>query len=94
MSVLRELHDEIDAAVLDAYGWSDLLPLLRIAYGNDAMPVVGAPLGATASQESVGPKGPPMGRLEAKRLFDETILERLVALNTERAAEEARGVIL
>jgi hypothetical protein len=36
VSVLRQLHDEIDAAVLDAYGWSDLLPLLRIAMGMDA----------------------------------------------------------
>jgi very-short-patch-repair endonuclease len=36
VSVLRQLHDELDAAVLDAYGWSDLLPLLRIAHGNAA----------------------------------------------------------
>ncbi|MDZ4377700.1 MAG: type IIL restriction-modification enzyme MmeI [Xanthomonadaceae bacterium] len=34
VSVLRQLHDELDAAVLDAYGWSDLLPLLRVAMGN------------------------------------------------------------
>ena len=74
VSVLRQLHDELDAAVLDAYGWSDLLPLLRIAHGNDA-PVEG-PL-----------------RDEAKRAFDEAILERLVALNAERAAEEARGLV-
>ncbi|MFZ5484512.1 MAG: class I SAM-dependent DNA methyltransferase [Pseudomonadota bacterium] len=26
VSVLKQLHDELDAAVLDAYGWSDLLP--------------------------------------------------------------------
>ena len=32
-------------------------------------------------------------REDAKRAFDETILERLVALNAERAAEEARGHI-
>jgi hypothetical protein len=74
VSVLRQLHDEIDAAVLDAYGWGDLLPLLRVAHGNDA-PADGS------------------GRDEAKRAFDEAILERLVALNAERAAEEARGVI-
>ena len=30
---------------------------------------------------------------EAKRPFGEAILERLVALNTERAAEEARGLV-
>lgn len=58
--------------MLAAYGWSDLLPLLRVAHGNDA-PAAGG------SAE------------EAKRAFDEAILERLVALNAERAAEEARG---
>lgn len=74
VSVLRQLHDELDEAVLHAYGWGDLLPLLRIAHGNDA---------------------PPEGqsRDDARRAFDEAILERLVALNAERAAEEARGEI-
>ena len=51
VSVLRQLHDELDAAVFDAYGW------------------------------------PPV------TLTDEEILERLVALNAERAAEEAQGLI-
>lgn len=50
VSVLKSLHDELDAAVLEAYGWHD------------------APA-------------------------DETILERLVALNAERAAEEAGGLV-
>ena len=48
--VLKQIHDELDAAVFDAYGW---------------------------------PHG----------LSDEEILERLVALNAERAAEERRGII-
>ena len=74
VSVLRQLHDEIDAAVLDAYGWSDLLPLLRMAHGN-------TPPAADQSRE------------DARRAFDEAVLERLVALNTERAAEEARGLV-
>ena len=74
VSVLRQLHDELDAAVLDAYGWSDLLPLLRIAHGN----------GAPADGQT---------RDDAKRACDDAILERLVALNAERAAEEARGHI-
>ena len=26
VSVLKQIHDDLDAAVLDAYGWSDLLP--------------------------------------------------------------------
>ena len=50
VSVLKQIHDELDVAVFDAYGW----------------PVT---------------------------LTDEEILERLVALNAERAAEEARGLI-
>ncbi len=50
MSVLRQIHDDLDAAVADAYGWP-----------HD--------------------------------LNDEEILERLVALNHERAAEEAQGNI-
>jgi DNA-binding transcriptional ArsR family regulator len=50
VSVLRQLHDELDAAVFDAYGWP-----------HD--------------------------------LTDEQILERLVALNAERAAEERRGFV-
>jgi len=50
VSVLKQLHDDLDAAVFAAYGW----------------PAV---------------------------LTDAEILERLVALNAERAAEEKRGVI-
>ena len=50
VSVLRQLHDDLDAAVFDAYGW-------------------------------------------AATLADDEILQRLVALNAERAAEEAGGLI-
>ena len=48
VGVLKELHDELDAAVADAYGWDAGLP-------------------------------------------EETILQRLVALNAERRAEEEEG---
>jgi hypothetical protein len=50
VSTLKQIHDELDAAVLDAYGWS-----------HD--------------------------------ISDEEILERLVALNAERAEEERNGLI-
>ena len=50
VSVLKQLHDELDAAVAAAYGWP-------------------------------------------ADLSDDDILERLVALNAERAQEEANGVI-
>lgn len=50
VSLLRQLHDELDAAVAEAYGWPADLP-------------------------------------------EEDVLERLVALNTERAREEAQGTV-
>ena len=109
VSVLRQLHDEIDAAVLDAYGWSDLLPLLRVAMGNDtpASASVGAASAAMLlpdsmqENQSIATEVAPTNvaptkaanMSEAKRAFDEAILERLVALNAERAAEEARGLV-
>ena len=62
VSVLRTLHDELDAAVLQAYGWSDLGP---VPWTDDA----------------------------ARSAWTETLLERLVALNAKRAAEEAQGTV-
>lgn len=34
VSVLKQLHDELDLAVLAAYGWQDLSPLMQIVNGN------------------------------------------------------------
>jgi hypothetical protein len=62
VSVLRSLHDELDAAVLAAYGWSDLGP---VPWADEA----------------------------ARAAWTEAVLERLVALNARRAAEEAAGTI-
>ena len=50
VSVLKQIHDDLDAAVAESYGWP-------------------------------------------AELSDDEILERLVALNTERAAEEERGLV-
>ncbi len=72
VAVLRQIHDELDAAVLAAYDWEDLIP------DQVATPLrVASPL--TESDRAAG--------------FEETILQRLVALNAERAAEERRGLI-
>ena len=56
VSTLKQIHDELDKAVFEAYGWQDL-------------------------------SGKPTAEIT------ETILERLVALNAERAAEERNGHI-
>jgi hypothetical protein len=76
VSILKQLHDELDLAVLDAYGWGNLAPLMEIVNGN-AQP-------ATAGVAD---------REEARRALDQALLERLVALNAERAAEERRGLV-
>ena len=62
VSVLQSLHDELDAAVLMAYGWSDLG---AVPWSDEA----------------------------ARAAWTETLLERLVALNAKRAAEEAAGTV-
>jgi len=72
VSLLRELHDELDRAVFTAYGWDDL-----------AEQLVGKP-GATT---------PLPDKPEAQAEAEEELLRRLVALNAERAAEEARGLV-
>ena len=72
VSVLRELHDQLDRAVFEAYGWADLADKL-----------VGLP-GATT---------PLPDKPEAQAEAEEELLLRLVALNAQRAAEEARGQV-
>ncbi len=62
VSVLQSLHDELDAAVLQAYGWSDLG---AVPWADEA----------------------------ARAAWTEALLERLVALNAKRAAEEAAGTV-
>jgi hypothetical protein len=66
VAVLRSLHDELDAAVLAAYGWADLQAALA-----DHRPAAA----------------------EARAAAVEMLLERLVALNAKRAAEEAAGTV-
>jgi hypothetical protein len=61
VGILKQLHDELDVSVAEAYGWSDLF-----------------------SGRHSGPDP------ESRNQTDE-ILTRLVALNAERAAEEAQG---
>jgi hypothetical protein len=66
VAVLKSLHDDLDAAVLEAYGWADLQAALA-----DHRPAAA----------------------EDRAAAVETLLERLVALNAKRAAEEAAGTV-
>jgi len=77
VSVLKQLHDDLDAAVLEAYGWSDLLK------GGTGGPPV-----SSSSQHGQAARAP----LDGEAL-EQQLLSRLVALNHERAAEERRELI-
>jgi hypothetical protein len=82
VSTLKQIHDELDAAVFEAYGWSDLLdpPQPPLKRGENAD-------GSASPLAQEGVEGGSMQNL------DEIILERLVALNAERAEEERNGFI-
>jgi hypothetical protein len=77
VSVLRDMHDQLDLAVLGAYGWQDLRGLLASVNAFH--------LGDTSSTGT--------NREVAKNLLSEKILDRLVTLNSARAAEEANRTI-
>jgi len=71
---LRELHAEMDRAVLRAYGWDDL--------AERAEPVF--------LDESSEDDHTYQGRLFWPSAFRDEVLARLLALNAERHAEEVR----
>ncbi len=52
VSILRELHNELDAAVLDAYGWSDLIPHL-VGRPGAITPFPGRPAEQAAAEEEI-----------------------------------------
>ncbi|MCX6875647.1 MAG: class I SAM-dependent DNA methyltransferase [Verrucomicrobia bacterium] len=85
VSVLKQIHDDLDAAVLEAYGWSDLSRSVGVS------PTFGKKecgRGAHAPCADLLARGGP----DAEAL-EQQLLTRLVALNHERAAEEKRGLI-
>lgn len=77
VSVLKQLHDELDLAVLAAYGWSESAPLMEVINGN----LPAQRISATATRDDI------------KRELEETLLEKLVALNCERAEDEKKGIV-
>lgn len=77
---LRQLHDEMDRAVLDAYGWTDLQPTCAFLLDHD-------------DDEDGDDPATPRRRKKPWRYrwpdeVRDEVLARLLALNAERAAEE------
>ncbi|HEY9707294.1 MAG TPA: DNA methyltransferase, partial [Oculatellaceae cyanobacterium] len=85
VSTLKQIHDELDAAVFEAYGWLDPpQPPLERGEKNSSE-------SSNSTRES-NQSEPPFSR-GAGGISDDEILERLVALNAERAEEERNGLI-
>jgi len=109
VSVLRQLHDELDAAVLAAYGWADLTAALLAGSAARTSPPGGTghaprperletgtdPLDPRfdAASETLRTGRMPRPAQGGDDRVEAVILERLAALNAERAAEERRGLI-
>ncbi len=89
VSVLRQLHHELDAAVFAAYGWNDLWEWHEEAQKGS---IHDFQTGATA-QLAATPEGFDTAIAAFERALDAEILTRLVALNAQRAEEEANGHI-
>jgi hypothetical protein len=83
ITLLKQIHDELDTAVAEAYGWPDL------SLSNGADLANATPLADRLAQ---GEDLSAEAKAKAEALEQE-ILKRLVALNHERAAEEAKGTI-
>ncbi len=72
VSVLKQIHDDLDAAVLEAYGWSDLQrstgvpPVAPNDHGQDARAPLGAPLGVLSG----APLGAPLNAPSDSPFFD------------------------
>ncbi|WP_434684460.1 DNA methyltransferase [Pseudanabaena minima] len=86
VSTLKQIHDELDNAVLEAYGWEDL------KYPH---PLTPSPIKGEGEQETSSLPSPSMGEGLGVRenSLTEIILDRLVTLNAQRAEEERNGHI-
>ena len=81
---LRALHAQMDAAVLTAYGWTDLLPQCRceflLDYEDDET--------ESGAEESTGRRKKKPWRYRWTDEVRDEVLARLLKLNAERAEEE------
>ena len=98
VSILKQIHDDLDAAVLEAYGWSDLRSRDIPVANKEAPHSCGAGGCAAIAQREALPNDLPSAPPQecggsSKDAFEQELLTRLVALNHERAAEEKRGHI-
>jgi hypothetical protein len=80
---LRQLHAQMDAAVLTAYGWTDLLPKCTCEFLLDYEDEE-----SESAEESGGRKKKKPWRYRWPDEVRDEVLARLLKLNAERAEEE------
>jgi len=79
-------HKKLDAAVAAAYGWNDFAQILEHTGQGEVYDFEGGWLTLDTDME-----GYIASMKKFRRDFDERILERLLALNLQRAAEEEKA---
>lgn len=90
ISVLKQIHDELDAAVFDAYGWNDIPEAIKLLksfqfydFRNGSVWIAEF---ATAEQLDAAIKA-------HERTVEQKLLTRLVDFNRQRATEEAKDKV-
>ena len=90
VTVLKQIHDDLDEAVYEAYGWSDLHEAQQALNKGTLM----NPETGITMQIDVGSDADLAKALrEHEEVLEQILLTRLVSLNHERAAEEAQGKV-
>jgi hypothetical protein len=81
---LRELHDEMDRAVLDAYGWTDLQPTCEFLLDYEDK---------DDDEEQASRRRRKPWRYRWPDEFRDEVLARLLELNQQRAIEEGQVLL-
>jgi hypothetical protein len=89
VSILLQLHDDLDAAVFDAYGWGRLWQARQDAEKGQ---ILDFKTGAITILDC-DPEGLAEAIADFERELDAEILRRLVVLNAQRAEEEKWGIV-
>jgi hypothetical protein len=99
VSVLKQIHDDLDEAVLEAYGWDKEAPHscgageCEALDTREALPKDSPFTSRQECRDSLPPADTLARGGPAAEALEQQILTHLVALNHERAAEEKRGLI-
>ena len=90
VTLLMQIHDDIDQATYEAYGWSDIWQWRQDCLTGNCYD----PEDNTTTQLEIAPDETiHSATTEYQEKYDQVLLQRLVDLNHQRAAEEAKGKI-